>query len=149
MRKEQLLKLGIADNMAEKILEMIEQEQNKVIPKQRFDQVNERKKELERQLLLQSKQIEELNHIRLKNTMLEKIAKDFWESYSLARTEQEQKLKDFLIEAAFHSKLISAKYADLLISKVDKTKLSLTIDGEVIGIEEQIKSLKETYGELF
>lgn len=85
MKKEQLLRLGITEAVAEKILKTIELEQNKVIPKQRFDQVNERKKELERQLLLQSKQLEELNHIRLKNLELEKLVKDFWDIFCIAK----------------------------------------------------------------
>ena len=149
MKKEQLLKLGVAADIVDKILEITEQEQNKVIPKQRFDQVNERKKELESQLLLQSKQIAELNHIRLKNIELEKIAKNFWESYNLAKVDQELKLKEFLIQVSFQSKLIHARYADLLISKVDSSKLTIGIDGSVIGIEEQIERLKESYRELF
>lgn len=149
MKKEQLLKLGVAADIADKILETIEKEQNKVIPKQRFDQVNERKKELERQLLLQSRQIAELNHIRLKNAELEKIAKNFWGSYNLIRMEQEFKLKEFLIQISFQSNLIHARYADLLISKIDTSKLSIAEDGSVIGIEEQIHQLRETYRELF
>lgn len=85
MKTEQLIRLGITDTVAKEILKMIELEQNKVIPKQRFDQVNERKKELERQILLQSKQLEELNHIRVKNLELEKLVKDFWEIFCIVK----------------------------------------------------------------
>ncbi len=149
MKKDQLLKLGVATHIAERILEIIEQEQNKVIPKQRFDQVNERKKELERQLILQSNQIAELNHIRLKNIELEKIAKNFWESYNFAKTDMEIKLKEFLIQTSFQAKLFHARYADLLISKVDASKLTIGVDGTIVGIEEQIEQLKESYKDLF
>ncbi len=149
MKKDQLLKLGVATHIAERILEIVEQEQNKVIPKQRFDQVNERKKELERQLILQSNQIAELNHIRLKNIELEKIAKNFWESYNFAKTDMEIKLKEFLIQTSFQAKLFHARYADLLISKVDASKLTIGVDGTIVGIEEQIEQLKESYKDLF
>lgn len=62
----------------------------------------------------------------------------------------ETKLKDMQLTAAIQAKLTDTKYPDLLATKFDKGKLTLSDDGStVLGIEEQLKTIKETYKDLF
>ena len=43
----------------------------------------------------------------------------------------------------------NAKYEDLLVSKFDKSKLTIKEDGTVQGLDEQYKVVNESYGDLF
>ncbi|MDQ4678655.1 phage scaffolding protein, partial [Stenotrophomonas maltophilia group sp. RNC7] len=47
------------------------------------------------------------------------------------------------------SKLVDTKYPELLSTKFDKSKLSVQNDGSVVGIDEQLVSIKEQYKDLF
>lgn len=65
------------------------------------------------------------------------------------KTTYESKLKELTINTAIQSKLTDTKYADLLSGKFDRAKLSVTEDGTVLGIDDQLASIKETYKDLF
>ncbi|QEK11687.1 hypothetical protein FQB35_04535 [Crassaminicella thermophila] len=148
------------------------------IPKSRFDQVNEQKKELQ-------KQVDELKDISTKYEALQnditkwkdqaeqvpalKKKMEEWESQSIdlqtklseankqiegfAAKEQEYqtKLRDTQINSAIEKELMkhSVKYPDLILGKFDREKIEIAEDGTVKGIDEQLNQIKENYKELF
>ncbi|WFA10339.1 phage scaffolding protein [Tissierella sp. Yu-01] len=59
------------------------------------------------------------------------------------------KIRDISIQYAIKSKLTDTKYPELLETKFDKEKLVVNDDGTVVGIEEQLTTIKETYKDLF
>lgn len=149
MKKEQFLKLGFTDEMAQKAMEILREELKGYIPKSRFDQVNEVKKDLEKQLSLLEARIEEADSIMYTHQELENILLDFWRTSSALKKEQEEMMRDVLIRTAVRTKLVNAGYADLLIGKLDKSKLTVTPDGTLIGIEEQLAEMQKVYEGMF
>nr|WP_072514035.1 phage scaffolding protein [Ndongobacter massiliensis] len=67
------------------------------------------------------------------------------------KKEYEQKLqdlkKDHAIDAAFAGAKV--KHGDLLRQKIDRAKLTFDDQGNLQGMEEQMKALKESYADLF
>lgn len=61
MKKEDLLKLGLEEEMATEISDLIAEELKGYIPKSRFDEVNEAKKKLEGEMKERDKQLESLS----------------------------------------------------------------------------------------
>lgn len=83
------------------------------------------------------------------NETLQQTIKTHEGTIETLKTTYEGKLKEMRIEAAIQSKLTDAKHPDLLVGKFDKTKLSLSEDGQVFGIDEQLATIKEQYKDLF
>ncbi len=149
MKKEQFINLGFTEDMAQKTMDIFKEELKGFIPKSRFDQINEVKKELEKKLAVLETQVTERNNSKLTYQELEKILKDLWNTNAAIKAEQEAKLKDIMIRSAIRSRLACVKYADLLISKFDKSRLLVAPDGTVSGIEEQLEEIKMSYEGLF
>lgn len=149
MTKEQLIEMGLTEEQADKILAAHKDVLAGFIPKARFDEVNETKKELEQQIRERDKQLKELQEKAKGNEELEKTIKELQEANKATKEQYEAKIRDMTINAAIQSKLTDAKYPDLLISKFDKSKLSIAEDGTVLGIDEQLAVLKEQYKDLF
>ena len=149
MKKEELIALGLDEAAAIKVEKASIEELKGFIPKVRFDEVNNDKKALETQITERDTQLTELNKKVKGNEDLEKTIADLQTANTTTKTEYETKLKDITINTAIQAKLTDTKYADLLTGKFDKTKLSVAADGTVIGIDEQLKNIKEAYKDLF
>ena len=149
MKKEQLLELGLTEEQADKVLNMHKEVLAGFIPKARFDEVNETKKELEQQIQERDKQLKDLQEKVKGNEELEKTIKELQEANKATKELYEDKIRDMTINAAIQSKLTDAKYPDLLLTKFDRSKLSIAEDGTVLGVDEQLTALKEQYKDLF
>ena len=149
MKKEQLLELGLTEEQADKVLNLHKEVLSGFIPKARFDEVNETKKELEQQIQERDNQLKELQKKAKGNEELEKRIQELQETNKATKEQYEAKIKDMTITAAIQSKLTDAKYPDLLLTKFDQSKLSIAEDGTVLGIDEQLAVLKEQYKDLF
>jgi N-glycosylase/DNA lyase len=149
MKKEQFTKLGFTEDMAEKAVDILREELKGYIPKSRFDQVNEVKKELERKLATLEVQRKEQNASKLSHQELEKIIRDILSTNAAIKAEQEAKMKDLLKELAIRHTLGKFQYTDLLIGMFDKSRLSVANDGTVTGIKEQLEEIKTSYEGLF
>ncbi|WFR57284.1 phage scaffolding protein [Anaerocolumna sp. AGMB13025] len=149
MKKEQFIKLGFTEEMAEKAVDILKEELKGYIPKSRFDQVNDVKKELERKLATLEVQRKEQNASKLTHQELEKIIRDILSTNAAIKAEQEAKMKDLLKELAIRHTLGKFQYTDLLIGMFDKSRLSVAEDGTVTGIKEQLEEIKTSYEGLF
>lgn len=149
MTKEQLLEMGLTEEQVDKVLAAQKEELKGYIPKARFDEVNNAKKDLENQLNDRDKQLKDLQEKVKGNEELEKTIKELQEANKATKEQYEAKIKDMTINAAIQSKLTDAKYPDLLLTKFDQSKLSIAEDGTVLGIDEQLAVLKEQYKDLF
>lgn len=149
MKTEDVVKLGATEEVANAIIGLYAEEMKGFIPKSRFDEVNEAKKNAEALLKERDTQIESLSKNSeatesLKN-QLEKMKADNEKS----KADYEAKIKDMVLNSAISEKLTGTNYKDLLIPKVDKTKLAIGDGGEVLGLDEQIKTIRENYKDLF
>ncbi|WP_144526197.1 phage scaffolding protein [Bacillus pumilus] len=119
-------------------------------PKDRFDQVNNEKKELKSQLDERDQQLSTLQKQAKGNEELQTAIEQLQEENKKVSEEYQQKLDkqafDFAIESALRdakAKNIKAVKANL---NVDGLKLS---DDKVIGLDEQLAALKESDSYLF
>lgn len=149
MTKVQLMKIGLTEEQAEKVLNVFKEELRCYIPKTRFDEVNEKKKHLEEQMRVREKLLADLQEKVKYNAEIEKAMKELQEANKSAIEKYEAKLKEMAINSAIQAKLTDAKYPDLLMTKFDRSELVVGFDGTVYGIDKQLAVLKETYKELF
>lgn len=83
------------------------------------------------------------------NETLQATIKTHETTIATMKTDYDTKIRDMSIQSAIKSKLTDTKYPDLLETKFDKNKLSVSEDGTVLGIDEQLATIKETYKDLF
>lgn len=149
--KELLKNAEIEDEKVDELIANINKEVPKYfIPKAKYNELSEVKKNLEQQLSTANSTIEELKKSNKDNEELQKQIKQYEEQLENLKAESEAKIRDLTLDNAIKLALKeNAKYDDLLIGKVDKSKLIIKEDGTIEGLEEQIKTLKEDYKELF
>lgn len=148
--KELLKNAGIEDTKIDEIVSNINKEIPKyLIPKDKYNEVAETKKVLEQQIADRDTQLSELNKKVKGNEELEKTIKELQDANKATKEQYEAKLKDMTINSAIQSKLTDTKYPDLLITKFDKSKITVAEDGTVLGIDEQLATIKEQYKDLF
>lgn len=146
MNKEQLMELGLTEEQADKVLAKYVN----MIPKHRFDEVNEEKKELKSQLDERDAQLKELKarasgneELTAKITELEKLNKTTKEEY-------ESKMNALRKETAIELLLKDQKAKNVKAVKALLDLEKVNLDGDkLIGLEEQLKGLKESDSYLF
>ena len=151
MKKEQLLELGLTEEQSDKVLNLHKESLTGFIPKARFDEVNETKKELEQQIVERDNQLKDLQDKVKGNEELEKTIKELQETNKKAIADYEARIKNITLDNSIRLALKEhkAKYEDLLLGKFDRDKLAIKEDGTIEGLDEQIAALKENYKDLF
>lgn len=145
MNKEQLLALGLSEEQADKVIAGF----GAMIPKSRFDEVNQAKKDLEKQIADRDKQLEELKKIDAEG--LQAKITELQNANEAAKKDFEAKLKETQLNSALKLALAGKVHdADLVATLIDKEKIELGEDGNITkGLDEQIKSLQESKSFLF
>ncbi len=119
-------------------------------PKERFDAVNNEKKELKSQLDERDQQLTDLQKQAKGNEELQNAIEQLQEENKKVSEEYQQKLEKQAFEFAIESALRDAKAKNIKAVKanlnVDGLKLS---DDKVIGLDEQLTALKESDSYLF
>ena len=145
MKKEDLVKLGLSEEDAEKAAKASEEELKGFVPKSRFDEVNEAKKHAEESVKERDKQIEGLKSSagdaeKLKQ-QIEQLQQDNKAKDSLHASE----IKKLKIDNAVDSALIAAKAKNVKAVRalLDLEKAELADDGSVKGLAEQIEALSK------
>lgn len=67
------------------------------------------------------------------------------------KNQYESQIRDMKINGAIEKALTGAKakHTDLLIDKFDREKIEIDKDGNIKGIDDQLKTFKESYKDLF
>lgn len=149
MRKEDFVALGIADDLAEKAATASANELKGYVPKTRFDEVNEEKKTLQTAKKQAETDLEELRKSAGDNEALTKQITDLQNAAKQKDAEYAQQLKALRLSNAIHLSITDAQDADIVAGLVDQSKLILGDDGKVTGLEEQLKTLRESKPFLF
>ena len=71
------------------------------------------------------------------------------EANKKAKKEHDAEIANMKFDTAIEKALANAIHPDLLSGKIDRTKLKLSNDGSVTGLDEQVKVLKEIYKDQF
>lgn len=145
MTKEQLIALGLTEEQANSVITGF----GSMIPKSRFDEVNDAKKQLETDIASRDKQLEELKKVDAEGlqAQIEKLQGE----NATAKQEYESKLKETQLSGAIKLALAGKVHdADIAISQIDKTTIELDAEGKVTkGLDEQLKTLQESKPFLF
>lgn len=150
MKKEEFVALGIDEKLAEKAAEESKKELLGHVPKTRFDEVNESKKQLEASANDYKTQLETLKASAGDNETLKQQIAELQAQNQQKDEEYQEKLKDLQLTNAIKLAIAEkAQDCDLVAGLVDKTKLILGEDGKVTGLDEQVKALKESKAFLF
>lgn len=149
MKKEDLTAKGLSEEQAKAVMDIYAQEMKGYIPKSRFDEVNTAKGELEKQVADRDKQLKTLKEEVKDSEELQKKITELEDANKQTKKDYEARIRDMKLTAAIKGQLTDCKYPDLVADKFDRSKLILADDGSVSGLAEQLKTVKETYKELF
>ena len=118
---------------------------------ERYHKLKGQKEDLEQQLNTATATINDLKKANKDNEALQTKVKEYETELQTLKTESEAKIRNITLDNAI-SKLLGdnkAKYADLLAGKFDRDKLEIKEDGSIIGLEDQFKTIKESYKDMF
>lgn len=153
MKKEDLMKIeGMTDDLATKVAEASADELKGYIPKSRFDEVNEAKKNAEGLVKERDKQLEDVKKSSGDNDELKKQIETLQEQNKTAKAEYEANIKKMQIDNAVQAALkdAGAKNVTALMALLkDIDKAELTEDGTVKGLADQIQALQKSDSYLF
>ena len=155
MKKEEFVKLGISEELAQKAAEASAEELKVFIPKERYDEVSEKNKALAEDIKTRDSQIAELSKVdaaklqeRIDALQAENKAKDE------ERTKQEEAYKAQLEQTRIDN-AIELALKDANARNIDAAKALIKRDGikidndSVVGVDEQVKALVEGEGTSF
>lgn len=144
MKKEDLIKLGLSEEMAQKVAEASAEELKGFIPKSRFDEVNEAKKKLEQDIKTRDEQLEELKKIDAAGLKAE--IEKLQQENKATKEKYEAELRQLRINNAVERALIASKAKNIKAVKalLDLENVELDEDGNIKGLDKQIKKLQES-----
>ena len=152
MKKEDLMKIeGMTDDLASKIAEASAEELKGYIPKTRFDEVNEAKKNAEALVKERDKQLEDVKKNSGDNEELKNQITQLQAENKASKEKYEADIKKMQIDNAVQSALkdAGAKNTTALMALLTLDKAELAEDGTVKGLAEQIQSLQKSESYLF
>lgn len=143
---------GMTEELATKIAEQSAEELKDYIPKSRFDEVNEAKKNAESLVKERDKQLEDVKKASGDNEELKKQIEQLQEDNKAAKQKYDADIKKMQIDNAVTSALKDAGAKNVtalmaLLKDIDKAELAE--DGTVKGLAEQIQELQKSESYLF
>lgn len=147
MKKEDLITMGFSEEQADALINKY----GAMIPKERFDEVNNAKKTLEEQVKTHETQLKDLQDKAKGNEELQVEIAKLQEEQKQAKEQYEQQLKDERLSTALKLSLAGKVHdVDLVAGLLDKATVELDDKGNVTkGLDEQLKSLQESKSFLF
>lgn len=148
---ELLTKIGIAkDNMEAAEKEFKAFLDGSYVPKARFNEVNEEKKTLQATVSDRDKQLEELKKTSGDTAALNKKIEQLQADNKKAKEESEAKIKEMQLTNAIKLAIVGKVHDEDIVSGLfDRSKLILSEDGKVTGLEEQLKTIEKNKPFLF
>ena len=149
--KELLKAQGLEDDVIEKIIGSYKTKSvDYVMPKDKFNEINEAKKKLEDDIKDRDKQLEDLKNKTGKDDDLQAEIVRLQEENKTAKEKYETDLYNTQLQNEIDKSLLAAKARDIKIAKaafnMENVKLE---DGKLTGFDEQLKTLQETHNYLF
>ena len=144
MKKEDLVKLGLDEATAQKVADASNEELKGFIPKTRFDEVNESKKQLEKDIAARDTQLETLKNSTGDVEAMKKSITDLQTQNTTEKANYEAQLKKLQVDNAVEKALIGAKAKNVKAVKALLDLEKAELEGDAIkGLDEQLKKLQE------
>ena len=144
MNKEDLLKLGLTEEQAEKVLSANTEQLKGFIPKARFDEVNNAKKQAEKDLSDRDKQLETLKNSTGDVETLKNTIKQLQDENKASKEQYEANISKIKLDNAIDNALGIAKAKNSRAVKALLDMEKIKFENETLsGLDEQLKALKE------
>ncbi|MNW40114.1 Phage minor structural protein GP20 [compost metagenome] len=149
MTKEEFIALGLTDEQATKAATASAEELKGFVPKGRFDEINEAKKQAEKGITDRDKQITELGKTAGLSEELKQQIETLTSENTAAAEKHAAELKELQLTNAIKSALTGKVHDESLVAGLFE-KGKLVVDGDkVVGLDEQLKTLQESKAFLF
>ncbi len=118
---------------------------------ERYTKLKGQKEDLEEQLATANTTITELKKSTKGNEELQKKLTDYETKIQTLQQESEAKVRNLTLDHAIEKLLTTnnAKHVDLLKAQFNRDQLEITEDGTIKGLDDQFKTIKESYSDLF
>ena len=136
-------------NMEEALKEINKSAPDNVVPKYKYNELSEAKKQLDANIKERDKQLEDLKKTSGNTEELQNQITALQEDNKRIKKENDEKIMNMRFDTAIEKALSTAKHPELVTGKIDRTKLKIEEDGTIQGLDEQVKELKKTYEDLF
>lgn len=147
MKKEDLIAMGLTEEQAKKVMESLD---GSFVTKDWFNEVNEENKTLKQSVADRDKQLETLKKSVGDNEDLQKQIKDLQDANKAEAEKHAEEMKNLRLTNAIKLAVAGKVHDEEMAAALfDRTKLVLTEDGKVAGLEEQLKAIKESKAFLF
>jgi hypothetical protein len=147
MKKEDLVKLGLDEELAKKVADASAEELKGFIPKARFDEVNTEKKNLETAKATLEGQLEQLKNSTGDVESMKKQIADLQAENKKKDEAHAAEIKKLKVDSAVSAALAAAKAknekAVRALLDIDYEKVELLEDGTIKDLADQIKKLTE------
>lgn len=118
---------------------------------ERYNKLKTQKEDLETQLVTANSTIADLKKATKGNEDLQKKLTEYETQIQTLQQESEAKVKNLTLDHAIEKLLTTnnAKHIELLKAQFERDKLEINEDGTIKGLEDQFKTIKESYSDLF
>lgn len=152
MNKEELIKLGVAEDVADKVVEAHRDSiDGNYVTKSRFNEVNEENKTLTQQVKDRDTQLVDLGDKVKDNEELTTEIERLKEENESKSTEYQKELDKLKVKHSAERQILDYKARDLtsVLAHVDLSEAGLNDDGTVQGLKDKLDALKEEKAFLF
>jgi len=143
MKKEDFTAAGVTEELAQKLAELSAEELKGYVPKERFNEVNEAKKNAEALVKERDGQIETLKASSGDNETMKKQIEDLQAANKEAADKYAADLKQLRLDNAVDKAITAAngKNAKAIRALLDLEKVEVLEDGTTKGLTEQLEAL--------
>lgn len=155
MSFSELLKDVVGDEKATAILNHMKEKKiyisNNENVDERYSKLKGQKEDLEQQLATANSTITDLKKATKGNEDLQQKLTDYESKIQMLQNESETKVRNLTLDYAIEKLLTTnnAKHVELLKAQFDRDKLEVAEDGVIKGLDDQFKTIKESYSDLF
>ena len=150
MRREEFEALGIEKSLAEKAAEASKKELEGYVSKEEYDAEQQKCTQLESTVSDYEKQLDTLKTAAGDNEELKQQITTLQEQNKQKDTEYKKELDALKMTNAIKMAIaVTAQDSDIVAGLVDRNKLILSDDGKITGLDEQLKTIKESKPFLF
>lgn len=150
MRKEEFEALGIEKSLAEKAAEALKKELEGYVSKEKYDAEQQKCTQLESTVSDYEKQLDTLKAAAGNNEELKQQITTLQEQNKQKDADYKKELDALKMTNAIKMAIAAtAQDSDLVAGLVDRNKLILSDDGKITGLDEQLKTIKESKPFLF
>ena len=146
MKKEQLTQLGIAEDTAEKVIALYNDQVKELVPKLKFDEVNTQLEQANATIEDRDKQLTELKKSAGDNEELKSKINTRQEENKKQKETYEAQINAIRIDNAVEAALVraGAKNTKAARALLNMESISLDEKGEAVGLGEQIEALAKS-----